>query len=157
MKTPVAIPNIPTAYARRLVATATAALVVAAIAAAVGCQQPDREGTDYARAHYTKEVHRIAMRDGVRLYTTVYRPKDRSTTYPILMFRTPYSSRPYGDDAYPRRLGPNPSYMREGFIFVYQDVRGAYMSEGTFVNMRPHKRDKRGPTDIDESSDTYDT
>ena len=112
---------------------------------------------EYIRANFTKFQHRIPMRDGVRLFTSVYVPNDRSRTYPILMKRTPYGVAPYDLDRYPTRLGPTPDFAREGFIFVEQDVRGRSMSEGTFVNMRPHDPDKRGASDIDESTDTYDT
>jgi len=112
---------------------------------------------EYTRASYTKFEHRIPMRDGVKLFTAVYVPNDRSKTYPILLLRTPYSVRPYGADQYKGSLGPSAAFAREGFIFVYQDVRGKYMSGGEFVNMRPHVPDKKKPTDIDESTDTYDT
>lgn len=111
----------------------------------------------YLLQHYTKHEYQIPMRDGVKLFTQVYIPNDRSKTYPILMRRTPYSVGYYGPTYFHNRLGPNDLYRREGFIFVYQDVRGKYMSEGEFVVMRPHKPDKRGPQDTDESSDTYDT
>ncbi len=112
----------------------------------------------YITSHYDKQQHRIPMRDGVTLFTTVYSPKDRTQTYPFMLFRTPYSTRPYEPDVLPRgRLGCSEKMVREGFIFVHQDVRGRYMSEGDFVNMRPHKDVKNSPSDIDESSDTYDT
>ncbi|GAB4243701.1 MAG: CocE/NonD family hydrolase [Acidobacteriota bacterium] len=107
-------------------------------------------------AHYDKFEYRIPMRDGVRLFTAVYIPKDRSRTYPILMTRTPYSVAPYGADHFPEKLGPSELFAPEGFIFVYQDVRGRFMSEGEFVNVRPYIRDK-GPGDVDENTDTYDT
>ena len=108
---------------------------------------------------YVKHEYRIPMRDGVKLFTAVYVPRDASSKkrYPILMLRTPYSVAPYGEDRYRRALGPNRHLQRSGYIFVYQDVRGCYMSEGTFVNMRPHIDVKKSPQDIDESSDTYDT
>lgn len=109
------------------------------------------------KASYTKTEYMIPMRDGVKLFTQVYIPKDKSQKYPILLFRTPYSAGYYGPDNYRRYLGPNKDYAREGFIFVYQDVRGKFKSEGEFVVMRPHKKVKRGPKDTDESSDTYDT
>ncbi|MER3427058.1 MAG: X-Pro dipeptidyl-peptidase [Pyrinomonas sp.] len=109
------------------------------------------------RANYEKSEYQIPMRDGVKLFTVVYAPRDKSKKYPILLNRTPYSVGPYGPDAYKTSLGPSPLFMKEGYIFVYQDVRGRYMSEGEFVNMRPHKERKSGPTDIDESTDTYDT
>lgn len=110
-------------------------------------------------AHYTKYEFRIPMRDGVKLYTAVYVPKDTTRDYPFLMLRTPYSCAPYGPDQYPRSLGPGGTYRfaKEGYIFVYQDVRGRFMSEGRFLNMTPHIADKKSPQDVDESSDTYDT
>ena len=111
----------------------------------------------YLLQHYTKHEYHIPMRDGVRLYTQVYIPKDRSRTYPILLRRTPYSVGYYGPTYFRSRVGPNDLYAREGFIFVEQDVRGQYQSEGEFVVMRPHKPHKRTPQDTDESSDTYDT
>ncbi|MBX7185092.1 MAG: CocE/NonD family hydrolase [Vicinamibacteria bacterium] len=109
------------------------------------------------RARYTKHEFRIRMRDGVSLFTAVYTPKDTSRSYPIMMERTPYSVAPYGIDNYPASLGPSPSFLEEGFIFVYQDVRGRYMSEGAFIEETPHKPEKRTPRDVDESSDAYDT
>ncbi len=89
------------------------------------------------RAHYTKYEFQIPMRDGKRLFTAVYVPKD-AATYPILMERTPYGVGPYGTDNYPKALFPGESFARDGFIFVYQDVRGRYMSEGTWIEMTPH-------------------
>lgn len=109
------------------------------------------------RERYTKYEYAIPMRDGVRLFTSVYVPKDASRTYPFLLTRTPYSIAPYGVDAYRSSLGPSRAFEDEGFIFVYQDARGRWMSEGEFVQVRPHVPDKRGPQDIDESTDTYDT
>lgn len=99
------------------------------------------------------------MRDGVHLFTAVYTPVDASPekTYPILMMRTCYSVGPYGADAFRGSLGPCSELQRDGYIFVYQDVRGCYMSEGTFQDMTPHVAEKKGPQDVDESSDTYDT
>jgi uncharacterized protein len=114
------------------------------------------QGLDYVKAHYTKFEYRIPMRDGTRLFTAVYLPKDETTTYPFLINRTPYSIGPYGADQYRKDLGPSPVFGKEGYIFVLQDVRGAFMSEGEFVNMRPHNPAK-GSKDFDESSDTYDT
>ncbi len=110
----------------------------------------------YVRSHYAKFEYRVAMRDGRRLFTAVYVPNDRSKTYPILLYRTPYAVGPYGTDRYARRLGPTEAFEREGFIFVFQDVRGRFMSEGEFVNMRPHVPNKTAKQ-TDESSDTYDT
>ncbi|MCI5081057.1 MAG: CocE/NonD family hydrolase, partial [Saprospiraceae bacterium] len=112
---------------------------------------------DYAAQHYDKQEVYISMRDGTRLFTSIYTPKDQSKTYPILLKRTPYSCRPYGQNQYPDILGPNRYLMQEGYIIVYQDVRGRWMSEGDYDNMRPHIPNKQSKNDIDESSDTYDT
>jgi uncharacterized protein len=109
------------------------------------------------REHYTKYEYRIPMRDGVHLFTSVYVPKDASIAYPFLVNRTPYSVAPYGEDQYPSALRPSEAFERAGYIFVYQDVRGRYMSEGKFVEMRPHIDEKRSNKDVDESSDMYDT
>ncbi len=117
----------------------------------------DAQGLEYVKAHYTKYEYQIPMRDGKRLFTAVYVPKDGSQKYPILLKRTPYSVRPYGVDQYPDNLGPSPLFGKEGYIFVYQDVRGRWMSEGDFVQMRPHLPQKRSKNDIDESTDTWDT
>lgn len=115
------------------------------------------QNTENVRAHYTKYEYMIRMRDGVRLFTSVYAPKDSSQKYPILFMRTPYSVAPYGVDNYRAALGPSEHFEKEGFIFVYQDARGRNMSEGEFQQARPHLANKRGPKDIDESTDTYDT
>jgi putative CocE/NonD family hydrolase len=114
---------------------------------------PADEERNYVREHYTKHEYKIAMRDGVKLLTAVYAPKDDSRTYPILLTRTPYAVGPYGVDSQDRSL----PYAKEGFIFVYQDVRGRYGSEGTFVDLRPQLPADRGRRDIDESTDAYDT
>ncbi|MBL2568234.1 X-Pro dipeptidyl-peptidase, partial [Klebsiella pneumoniae] len=90
----------------------------------------------------------ITVRDGVRLFTAIYEPVDKSKKYPILLNRTPYSVAPYGKDNFKTSLGPNPLFAREGYIFVYQDVRGRNMSEGEFVNVRPDIPNTK-PTEID--------
>jgi putative CocE/NonD family hydrolase len=119
--------------------------------------QAKADGPEFdVKEHYTKYEYRIAMRDGVRLFTSVYVPKDDSKSYPILINRTPYSVAPYGVDQYRTQLGPSPEFDKAGYIFVNQDVRGRYMSEGTFVEMRPHI-DKKTKSDVDDSSDLYDT
>jgi putative CocE/NonD family hydrolase len=115
------------------------------------------QGLEAVKAAYTKYEYRIPMRDGTKLFTSVYVPKDDSQKYPILLTRTPYSVQPYGADHYRDNLGPSPLFANAGYVFAYQDVRGRWMSEGTFVNMRPHNPDKKSPRDIDEASDTYDT
>jgi putative CocE/NonD family hydrolase len=127
------------------------------VLAAVSPGPAAAQGVDYVKAHYTKYEYRIPMRDGVRLFTAVYVPKDQSQLYPIMLMRTPYGVEPYGEDAYKSDLGPSAAFGREGYIVAYQDVRGRWMSEGEFVNMRPHRARKENPTDIDESTDTYDT
>src|SRR5258708_24557280 len=137
------------------------ALRMAAVAAVVlampaGGRQLRAQGSDDAedaksaaeiRARYTKYEFRIPMRDGAKLFTAVYVPKDASPTktYPFLMERTPYSVGPYGADNYPKHLGPAPSFVADGFIFVYQDVRGRFQSDGTLQEMTPAKDVKKGP------------
>ncbi len=114
------------------------------------------QGLEAIKSRYTKHEYKIPMRDGVRLFTAVYVPKDSSKPYPILLNRTPYSVRPYGADQSRTDLGPSPEFANSGYIFANQDVRGRWMSEGDFVNMRPTRAE--GEKDgIDESTDTYDT
>jgi putative CocE/NonD family hydrolase len=134
-----------------------AASVGTAPAAAADAQAAEAKAA-HVRANYTKFEYRIPMRDGVRLFTSVYLPNDASASrrYPLLMVRTPYSVAPYGAGRYRPGLGTE-GFEKEGFTFVFQDVRGRYMSEGQYVNVRPHRDEKRGPSDIDESSDTHDT
>lgn len=119
----------------------------------------EQELADWIKANYTKFEYRVPMRDGARLFTSVYVPKDASATntYPILFDRTPYSVAPYGTDQYKAAIGPSELFARAKYIIVYQDVRGRFMSEGTFVDMRPYIPNKKGPKDVDESSDVYDT
>ena len=117
----------------------------------------DAQGIEHVKSNYTQYEDRIPMRDGNRLFTAVYVPKDASKTYPMMLTRTPYSVKPYGVDQYRENLGPSALFGKAGYIFVYQDVRGRWMSEGEFVDMRPHRAVKSGPTDIDESTDTWDT
>jgi putative CocE/NonD family hydrolase len=115
------------------------------------------QGVEFVKANYTKYEYQIAMRDGKKLFTSVYLPKDSSEKWPIMFDRTPYSVAPYGVDNYRGGLGPSEKFARDKFIFVYQDVRGRNMSEGTFRDMTPQIDAKKGPQDVDESSDTYDT
>jgi uncharacterized protein len=119
-------------------------------------QAPDI--STWIAANYAKSEIRIPMRDGVQLFTAIYTPIDASTsrTYPILMRRTPYGIAPYGN-AFPPLIGPSEAAAKAKFIFVYQDVRGAFMSEGEFMDMRPEDADQRGANATDESTDTYDT
>lgn len=111
----------------------------------------------YVQDNYTKKEVDIEMRDGVTLHTTIYSPKDTSKEYPILMQRTPYSSRPYGENEFRKQIGPNVNLMKEGNIVVYQDVRGRWLSEGHYENMRAYIPNKTDSTQVDESTDTYDT
>ena len=118
--------------------------------------KPDTADFD-VKEHYTKFEYRIPMRDGVHLFTAVYVPKDTTRAYPFLINRTPYSVGPYGEDQYRKNLGPSLDFDKAGYIFVFQDVRGRFMSEGTFVEMRPHIDNKKSKQDVDDSSDLYDT
>jgi len=134
-----------------------AVVAVPTFAAMLNAQERPEGANFDVKEHYTKYEYRIPMRDGVYLFTAVYVPKDSTRTYPILVNRTPYSVSPYGVDQYRKQLGPSPEFDRAGYIFVFQDVRGRYMSEGTFVEMRPHIDNKKSKQDVDDSSDFYDT
>ncbi|WP_395045891.1 CocE/NonD family hydrolase [Flavobacterium sp.] len=112
---------------------------------------------NYVAENYTKKEVHITMRDGLQLFTTIYSPKDTSKKYPIIMQRTPYSCSPYGLDKFDENIAPNEVMMKEGYIVVYQDVRGRYMSDGLYDNMRGFILNKKNSKDIDEASDTYDT
>ena len=111
---------------------------------------------NFVKENYTKIDTNIVMRDGIKLKTIIYIPKDESERYPFLIERTPYSAGPYGDTVYANRIGPNPNLMKEKYIFVYQDVRGRYMSEGINLEVTPYITNKKSNKVIDESSDTYD-
>ncbi|MCU0420247.1 MAG: CocE/NonD family hydrolase [Cyclobacteriaceae bacterium] len=126
------------------------------IAGAALAQVPD---STYIKQHYDKLEVPIPMRDGVKLFTSIYVPKDKTKKYPMLMQRTCYSVAPYGKDKFRRALGPSRFLMRDGYIFVYQDVRGRWMSEGVFDNMTPNipGNDRKNKTAVDEASDTWDT
>jgi putative CocE/NonD family hydrolase len=111
----------------------------------------------WIREHFTKFEKYIPMRDGVKLFTSIYMPNDLSEKHPILLTRTPYSCAPYGADFTPRLWDRHwKYYARENYIIVIQDVRGRWMSEGDFVDVRPFIKDKKSNTDVDEASDTYD-
>jgi putative CocE/NonD family hydrolase len=140
----------------RLVRALLALVVLAAPVARVTAQDTDAA---FIRANYTKHIYRIAMRDGVKLHTIVYIPKDAAAdrTYPMIMERTCYSIGPYGENDYPASLGPNRFMMRDKYIMVYQDVRGRFMSEGKWTNVRPIIDNPTGASQIDEATDTYDT
>jgi putative CocE/NonD family hydrolase len=122
-----------------------------------GVAQEIQQPESYIRLHYTKHEYMVPMRDGVRLMTSVFVPNDTTRKYPILMKRTPYNVAPYGEDKYPARLGPSELFLKARYIFVNQDVRGRFASEGEFTQVTPHRPNKTKPTDVDESSDTYDT
>jgi putative CocE/NonD family hydrolase len=123
--------------------------------------QADEELAKYIRENYDKREVMIPMRDGVKLFTSIYTPEKKNQKYPILLNRTPYTVSPYGKDKdgkdqFKYSLGPDALFAREGYIFVYQDVRGRWMSEGKFEDVRPDI-ENRTPQQIDESTDTYDT
>ena len=123
--------------------------------------QQQTELATYIKENFTKREVLIPMRDGVKLFTSVYEPKAKAEKYPIMLNRTPYTVKPYGKDKdgkeqFKESLGPNELFAREGYIFVYQDVRGRWMSEGEFMDVRPDIVNKTSK-DIDESTDTYDT
>ena len=134
----------------------SALFLAASFAVFIFAQERKPEPFDI-KAHYTKYEYRIPMRDGIHLFTSVYVPKDSSHSYPFLMTRTPYSVGPYGEDHYKTRLGPSDAFERAGYIFVFQDVRGRYQSEGSFVDMPPQFDRPNSPNDVDESTDMYDT
>jgi uncharacterized protein len=107
--------------------------------------------------NYTKMERMIPMRDGKKLFTAIYVPKDKSEKHPILMTRTPYGSGPYGDGKYREYwYGHYMTYLKENYIIIAQDVRGKYMSEGEYMDVRPFNKNKKG-AEVDEASDTYDT
>ncbi len=122
-------------------------------------QAKAEEGAEYdIKAHYDKVEYKIPMRDGKRLFTVVLSPKDNTKTYPILLYRTPYSIKAYGDDL-PNvtNMAPSVEFFKEGYIVVLQDLRGTYKSEGEFKVIRSVREDKLNPTSIDASTDNYDT
>ena len=127
--------------------TFSALFAVLFLGLAVAAAQPT------VKDHYVKHEYMVPMRDGVKLFTAVYAPRDTTGVYPILLSRTPYSCRPYGEDNYPRSLRPR---ELSDYIFVYQDVRGRWYSEGKWVELRPINPNKK-PGDTDESTDAYDT
>lgn len=119
-------------------------------------QQPNPDSV-YMREHYEKSEYQIPMRDGAKLFTVVYTPKDKSKQYPFLMNRTCYNASNYAD--YKTHAHPSKFLVEDGYILVFQDVRGRYMSEGLFTNMTPNipGNNPKNKKDIDESSDTWDT
>ena len=106
--------------------------------------------------NYTKKEVMIPMRDGVKLFTTIYAPKDISEKHPILITRTPYSCAPYGESNFTAIWNsPRKYFFKENYIYVIQDVRGRWMSEGVFEDVRPYIPNKKG-NEIDEATDSYD-
>jgi hypothetical protein len=114
------------------------ALSVAAVAVTAAYFISTAEGSRQTAARYVKHEYRIPMRDGVKLFTQVCAPRDGSKTYSFLVERTPFGVQPYGEDQYRPQLGASSEFDRAGYIFVVQDVRGRFQSEGKFVDMRPH-------------------
>lgn len=112
--------------------------------------------TTWLRQNYTKKEVSIPMRDGIKLFTSIYTPKNAAEKHPFLMVRTPYSLAPYGGKFSPYLISHYSKYVKQNYIIVMQDVRGCYMSEGTFVDVRPFIDTKKSKKDIDEASDTYD-
>ncbi|HNS47354.1 MAG TPA: CocE/NonD family hydrolase, partial [Bacteroidales bacterium] len=117
---------------------------------------PSECSTASIQSKYTKKEVYITMRDGVRLFTSYYVPKDTTKTYPILFIRTPYNSEPAGPDQFNYIISLYCRFIKENYIMVFQDVRGRFMSEGIFADIRPFLPDKRSDQDIDEASDTWD-
>lgn len=121
------------------------------------CGQEPAQLESYIRLHYTKHEYMVPMRDGIKLMTSVFVPRDSTQTYPMIIKRTPYNVGPYGEDNYPAKLGPSELFVKAGYIFVNQDVRGRFASEGEFQQVTPHLPMKSSPSEVDESSDTFDT
>ena len=139
-----------------------AAAWVAPCAAALYAEAPSAEAPAAAElraeALYTRTEHLVPMRDGVRLFTVVYRSKAPAGPQPILLSRTPYSAQPPGGAFIETRgLAPSEAFLHEGYTLVFQDVRGAYRSEGAFVYLKPIRQNRKDPRAVDESTDTYDT
>src|SRR5687768_14225304 len=118
--------------------------------------QSNSQDSLWIRENYYKIERYIPMRDGIKLFTSIYIPKDTTEQHPILMRRTPYSCAPYGENNFQAFWnGHLRYYLRENYIYVIQDVRGKWMSEGEFMDVRPFVKNKKG-NETDEASDTYD-
>ncbi len=111
-----------------------------------------QSNSDSNQSKYSRQEVMIPMRDGVKLYTVIYTPDSISESVPILIERTPYGSENSPD---PTQIAYVKDMADEGYIFVTQDIRGRYKSEGQFVMNRPIISDNN-PKAIDESTDTYD-
>ena len=114
------------------------AAILAVVAGAAWLLYLRTDAARHTKAHYKKYEFRIPMRDGVTLFTQVYVPKNKTKTYPFLVHRTPFGVSPYGETRYRPQLSPSPEFDSAGYIFVFQDVRGRFQSQGDFVDMRPH-------------------
>jgi putative CocE/NonD family hydrolase len=133
-------------------------IIIAATILTITANAQDEPDSVFIRKNYTKHEYRIPMRDGIKLFTSAYVPKDTTERHPILLQRSPYSAGPYGEDRYIRYMSNlSRQYWHRKYIIVVQDVRGRFMSEGTFMNVRPLIPEKKSVNDIDESSDAYDT
>src|SRR5215212_8930906 len=131
-------------------------LLLALLIVVLSAQAQNSQDSSWIRDNYYKIERMIPMRDGVKLFTSIYIPKDATEKHPILLRRTPYSCAPYGEDKWEAFWNNHHRYyLREGYILVVQDVRGRWMSEGEFVDVRPFNANKTG-TQADEASDTYD-
>ena len=150
---------------RRLLGVVAILFVTLSVVPAAAAQERQQTGEQrkaeelraYIKANYTKYEYMAPMRDGVRLFVAVYAPKDSSKQYPIWLLRTPYTVGPYGVDSYRGSLGPSEFFVRDGYIFALNDVRGCGKSEGRFEHVRPYIPNKTERNQVDEASDTYDT
>ncbi len=131
--------------------------ILAMLMFALTSQAQEPQGETAVRATYTKYELEIPMRDGVKLFTAVYVPKDTAQTYPIMFMRTPYSVSPYGVDHFRSRLGPSELFQESGYILLTRTFAGVTCLRATWEEMRPHQPVKTGPNDTDESTDTWDT
>jgi hypothetical protein len=127
-------------------------IILPALSSTIFSQSPES-----IKQKYNKQEVYITMRDGIRLFTSIYTPKDTSIVHPVLLNRTPYNIEPGGSDSYNFFVNLYSRYTQDEYIMVYQDVRGKYMSEGEFEDIRPITPDKKSNKDIDESTDTWDT
>jgi putative CocE/NonD family hydrolase len=149
----VATRAIGTVVALAMVATSARFVAVLARGGETAAAQRPADPSGHKTAYVKRELF-IPMRDGAKLFTIVYAPRDTSRRYPFLMTRTAYGIAPYGADEYRAVLGPNNEFAKEGYIFVYQDARGKFKSEGEFVHHVPYVR---GSTRPNEATDTWDT
>jgi len=131
-------------------------VILIALSGSAFAQRAPGPDAQYIKDNYIKTEYQIPMRDGKKLFTSVYVPKDQTKKYPFMMDRTCYSVAPYGA-GYKGALGPSTAFVHDGYIFVYQDVRGRFMSEGIYEEMTPELEDHSTNTKVDEGTDTYDT